>query len=877
MAKTKLCIAVLLLFSAWAFPLFSQQEGTVSTEKPTPPELRMKWFRDHQKLKETSPFRGLQWKSIGPVEMSGRITDIAAPRGKPYTYYVSAASGGVWKTVNNGTTWEPVWDDQASNSVGDIAVAPSDPEIVWVGAGENNSSRSSYSGTGVYKSGDGGSSWRHMGLTDTHHIGRIVIHPQNADIVYVAALGHLYSENEERGIFKTTDGGKTWNKILTINDNTGVIDLVMDPANSEILYAAAWERVRKAWNMTEHGKGSGIFKTTDGGSTWKMLTQGLPSGDFVGRIGLDVSPSDPNVIYAVIDNHNPRPDEKAEGQDPYGIAELEKFIIGAEVFRSADRGETWAKVNEDDLGSLYSTYGYYFGEIRVSPDNPEEIYVLGVPLLRSVDGGKTYERLSYRGLHGDHQALWIDPRNPDHLVDGNDGGINFSYDRGKTWLDVPMPLGQFYFVTVDMEIPFNVYGSIQDNGCWFGPVTSVPYDLGAWKSFPGGEASYIAIDPSDPDTLYSEGYYGSIQRLDRKTGEVKDIRPKAKENEPSLRCNWLTPFILSPHNPYVLYFGSQRLHMSLDRGDRWVPISPDLSTNNPQKKGDVPYGTITTISESAFRPGLIYVGTDDGNVQMTENGGAEWKKIMAGLPALKWVTRIVASQHEEETVYVSLNGYRDDDFAAYVFGSNDYGKTWEDLGKGLPGGPVNVIKEDPKKKSILYAGTDLGVYVSLDKGQSWSCLGDGLPNTFVHDLVIHPRDDVLVIGTHGRSVYVLDAHVIQNYTEDIAAKNLHVFPIKPVIPLMRTRLRQNADIYFAVPKEHKVRAEIKDGDGKTIDAMEMEAKPGINKLSWDLIVVDEEGRSKTAVPGRYTVSLKAGQAAVSGTLELKKPDWERQL
>lgn len=848
-----------------------EEEAAVSSETPTPAEQRLGWFQNHLKLKQESPFKNLKWRSIGPTAMSGRITDIAVPTGSPFTFYVSAASGGVWKTTNNGTTWQPIWDEAPSNSVGDIAVSPSDTSILWVGAGENNSSRSSYSGTGVYKSTDAGKTWAPMGLGDTHHIGRILIHPQNPETVYVAAIGHLYTRNDERGVFKTTDGGKTWAKVFFVNDNTGVIDIVMDPENPGVLYAAAWERQRKAWNMVEYGQGSGIYKTTDAGATWQRLTTGLPMGEFVGRIGLDVAASNSKVVYALVDNHNSRPEEKPKGLDPYGIAELEKVIIGAEVYRSNDKGLTWRKVNTFDLRNLYSTYGYYFGEIRVSPDDAEEIYLLGVPLLHSRDGGRTFMQLSYQGLHGDLQALWIDPENTDRLICGNDGGVNISYDRGVTWLDIPMPLGQFYFVTVDMERPFNVYGSIQDNGCWSGPITSVPGAAEDWRSFPGGEASYIALDPFDPNTLYSEGYYGALMRVDRKTGEVKNIKPKVGENEPKLRCNWLTPFIISPHNPYILYFGAQRVYMSLDRGDNWQSISLDLTSPTLEKQGDVPFSTITTLSESPLKPGLLYVGTDDGNVQVTKNGGAEWTMINAGLPEQKWVSRVVASKFDQGRTYVSLNGYRDDDFAAYVYKSEDYGTSWQDIGRGLPGGPVNVIKEDPKKPDILYAGTDLGVYVSLNRGETWLSLCADLPTTFVHDLVVHPRDDLLVIGTHGRSVWVLDVSPIQEFSQEVANKDLHLFTIKPLTLTRQRGAQPEASIHFYLKNVQPVKMEIADSAGKVVKTLEIQGAAGLNTAFWDLIVVAQDPQAGRAAPGKYTVTLTAGTAKTSGSLEIKPP------
>ncbi len=838
-------------------------------ERPTPADIRLNWFARHLEMKETSVFRNLKWRSIGPDVMSGRITDIAVPKGSAFVIYISAASGGVWRSVNNGTTWEPIWDHASSNSVGDIAVADSNPQILWVGAGESNSSRSSYSGTGVYKTTDGGKTWAHMGLSDTHHIGKIVIDPMNPDIVHVAAIGHLYTKNEERGVFKTTDGGKTWRKVLYIDDNTGVIDLVMDPSDRNTLYAAAWERIRKAWNMTEHGKGSGVFKSTDGGETWARATNGLPAGDMIGRIGLDVSVSNPKVIYALVDNHNARTDKKSV--DMAARMKRDKLMIGAEVYRSDDKGETWRKANVDDLADLYYltiSIGYYFGKIRISPDDENEIYILGAPLMRSKDGGKTYEQFSYNALHPDHQAFWIDPGNPDRIIDGNDGGLNLSYDRGKTWADIKMPISQFYSVAVDFDEPFNVYGAIQDNMCWYGPVSSIPGVTGPWKEFPGGESGYVIIDPSDNNTIYSGP---GLQRTDRQSGASKRIQPRAKEGEAKLRNTWHAPFILSPHNPQILYYGTQMLQMTLDRGETWNAVSPDLTTNAADKTGDVPFQAITTISESPLKFGLVYLGTDDGNVWMTKNLGAEWEKITTGLPAEKWVSRIEASKFDAGTVYVALNGYRDDDFAAYIFKSSDYGKTWIDIKNNLPCGPINVLREDPKKKDILYVGTDLGVYVTLDRGESWVSLCSNLPTTFVHDIVVHPRDNVLVIGTHGRGVFVMDAEPVQEFGPDLQKKELHLFSIPAAYAADRewaSRVGQAQFCYY-LANGQTVKAEIFNNSGKLVRTFEQNGDQGINTVIWDLTVTGEDGEERSARPGEYKLTLTAGTQKAEGAFKIK--------
>jgi photosystem II stability/assembly factor-like uncharacterized protein len=754
--------------------------------------------------------------------------------------------------------------------VGDIVVSESDPDIVWVGAGENNCRRWSYSGTGVYKSTDAGRSWQHMGLSDAHTTGRIVIDPENPDIVFVAAMGHMYTRNEMRGVFKTTDGGKTWKKTLYVNDNTGCIDLVMDPSNSNILYASTWDRVRKPWNIIGHGPGSGIYKSVDSGESWKKLENGLPRGEFIGRIGLDISRSNPDILYALIDNHNDMTDERAL-KKVEGYESTLKLIVGAEVYRSDDKGENWRKANTDDISDLYYAHfnmGYYWGEIRVSPDNEDEIYIMGSPLFHSLDGGKTYERISYPILYSDHQAMWIDPDNPDHIIDGNDHGLYFTYDRGKTWEHIKMPIGQFYSVAVDMDEPFNVYGSLQDNFCWYGAVTNVQGITEQWKKFPGGERSHIAFDYSDYNTLYTTA---GLNRTDTRTWESRSIRPQNMGED--LRKTWFPPVIVSPHNPQILYYGMQKLLMSLDRGENWQFISPDLSKKNPERRGTpfVQYGTITMISESPCKFGLIYVGTDDGNVQVTKNGGTSWEKIIDGLPQDRWVSRIIASEYDESTVYVTLSGLRNDDFAAYVYKSSDYGESWTDISGNLPGGPVNVIREDPKNENMLYVGTDLGVYVSFDRGESWISLCSNLPTAFVHDLLVHPRDDVLVIGTHGRSVYVMDAGPVQEYDQKISGKDFHMFSIPTVYRTQQRGADQKAKIYFYMKESRPLTVEIIDETQKLVKSLEFQGNKGINASTWDLRLDAGNLRGGYAPPGIYTVNMKAGNKVVSGMLKIVSP------
>jgi len=769
--KTGISIMLISLFCCLVLVLPAAAQKRI---KSTDAETRLLWFENHMQMRQASAFKDLQWRFIGPEIMSGRIVDLAIPLGQPFTIYAAAASGGVWKTVNEGTTWQPILDDVPSASVGDIAVAPSDPNIVWVGLGEANILRSSMSGTGVYKSLNAGLTWQHMGLPETQHIARIIIHPHDPDIVYIAASGHEYTYNKERGIYKTIDGGLNWEKILYFNEKTGAIDLVMDPSNSDTLFMSSWNRIRSSWHDPKVESGNGIYMTVDGGKNWRHLTNGLPPSGSIGRIGLDVSAGNPNVIYAFIDMHN-------LGRAPSGAPEERDFkIIPASVFRSDDKGENWSKVSRDDstLQRLVSTFGWFFGQIRVDPNDEDTIYILGVPMLKSTDGGKTYDMIRYAGLHGDHHALWIDPSDSSRLINGNDGGINISYDGGETWKNmINLGIVQFYNIYVDMAQPFNCYGSIQDNGCYRGPITHRPGRDPAWEweSIPGGEASYIALHPENPNILFTEGYYGRMIRSERKNGkwEQKNIAPEkslgpesGQTNEPKLRGQWLTPFVFSVHKPDIIYHGRQYLLKSVDYGESWQKISPDLTYNDPDERDDISFATITTISESPLKFGLIYVGTDDGKVQVTRDEGRTWQEVMTGLPYKKWVSRIISSAYSEGTVYITLNGKRENDFQDYIFRSTDYGETWVDISANIPGGPVNVIREDPKKRDVLYIGTDLGVYVSVNSGSDWQVLGSGLPITFVHDLIVHPRDNILVIATHGRGMWTIeDIKAIQDQAQ----------------------------------------------------------------------------------------------------------------
>ncbi len=816
---------------------------------PTPAAARMDGLGQRQKLQNNSVVNNVPFRSVGPTIMGGRVVDLDVDETDPTHFLAAYASGGLWKTENNGTTFKSIFDHELAMTIGDIAVNWKQ-NIIWIGTGENNSSRSSYSGVGVYKSSDGGKSWQHKGLEETQHIGRIILHPADTNTLWVAALGHLYSHNSERGIYKTSDGGKNWKKTLFVSDSCGAIDLIIDPLNSNILYASSWQRERSAWNFSGAGIETGIWKSTDGGENWALITtsdSGFPTGNGTGRIGLQrVVIDGKTIICAVHDNQNHRPkdtkDKKIDNLDKnefrkitkedflkleknkiisflkvnnfpkkytadtiFELVKLDKIkpsaladyledanaqlfdteVIGAEIWRSLDDGASWKKCNEQFLDDTYYSYGYYFAQIRISSQNPKKIYISAVPLLKSSDGGKTFINTNSENIHGDHHALWINPKNEKHLINGSDGGINISYDEGESWLRCNSPpTGQFYAVNVDNAEPYNIYGGLQDNGVWKGPSTYSP-SLG-WQSigkYPyqflsGGDGMQVQIDPKDNQIIYTGSQFGYYSRINLKDGTRKNIMPKHNLGERPLRFNWQTPILLSSHNSNILYFGANKLFRSFNQGDDWESISEDLTKGG--KKGNIPFGTVTTISESEKKFGLIYVGTDDGNLAVTKDGGNNWNFIQNNLPKNLWATRIQASTHELGRVYCALNAYRNDNFKPYLYYSENFGETWKAIGTNLPMEPINVVKEDPKNSDILYVGTDNGLYISVDKGENFMAMNNNLPAVAVHDLVIHRKASDIIVGTHGRSVYVASVAEIQKLNPEILNSDLYLFDIQLV-------------------------------------------------------------------------------------------------
>jgi len=691
---------------------------------------------------------GLAWRPIGPAVMGGRINDVAVVETDTATAYVATATAGLWKTTNHGTTFAPVFDEQPCQTIGAVAVAASDPSVVWAGTGEANNRQSSSWGCGVFRSVDAGVTWRHVGLSDTLHIARIAVDRRNADVAYVAAVGHLWGANEERGLYKTEDGGKTWKAVLQVNADTGCTDVVLDPSNQDTVYAAMYQRRRAAWGFIGGGPGSGLYRSNDAGKTWARLGKGLPQGD-KGRIGIDVCRKDPRVVYAVV--------EARDGG----------------VFRSEDHGDTWTKMSSTNPRPMY------FSNIRVDPNDDQFVWLAGVSFARSKDGGRNFTAESGARLHADIHAIWIDPRDSRHMLVGCDGGLQWTFDRGQTWDHCNIiPLAQFYGIAFDMERPYNVAGGLQDNGSWHGPSSkgagSGPSN-GDWRNIGGGDGFVCAIDRDDANTVYSESQNGAVRRVHLATGLSKSITPVPPSGEQSYRWDWCTPFMLSPHNPRKVLLGGNRLFISTDRGDTWrrtedLTTSPSLSDKVLMgvKRGraypfpDIgsDFGQIVTVTESPVKEGVVYVGTDDGNLQVSRDDGRTWKNVVGhvpGVPSGTYVSRVHASPHAAGRVYAAFDGHRSDDYRAYAYVSEDFGESWRLLSAGIPdGSTVNVVRDHPGCESLLFAGTDRGLFVSTDRGAHWTRFGKPLPPLRVDEVLVHPRENDLIVATHARGAYILD-------------------------------------------------------------------------------------------------------------------------
>ncbi len=867
-------------------------------------------FGEDQDVFNEDFLKFFKYRALGPAVQGARILDIEVPAGKPYTFYVVYATSGLWRTENNGTTFKSLFDKEGTPAIGDFAIAPSDPNILWLGTGTAASGRLTIKGDGVYKSTDEGKTWKYMGLRKTRHIGQIAIHPQNPDIVYVATLGYHFSFNKERGLYKTTDGGRTWVKVLFISEKVGVVDVVIDPQNPDIVYTASYDKWREPWHFEESGPETAIYKSNDAGKTWNKLTKGLPTGK-LGRIGLAIYLKNTKILYAHIENGNMRPPTEAEAKraKDRGV-EPQEQRIGGEVYRTEDGGESWKKMNrtEDNLGG-----GKWYGEIRIDPNNDQVVYALSTRLQRSTDGGKTWGKSGpvniANRVHVDHHVVWIDPENSNRIILGNDGGLAQSYDWGKTW-DVyeNIPGAQFYAIGVDMDEPYNIYGGTQDTGSFKIPSNSV-YGIitrNDWAAVGGGDGMYNQVDPNDSRWLYNDYQMGAIQRFDQKLGVGKSIRPRKGEDDPQSRFNWTAPIHISPHNSQIIYLGAEVLLRSLNRGDDWQEISPDLTTNGPKKlEGNIEFCNITTISESPVKQGVIWVGTDDGKVQLTKNSGGAWIDLTgnlteAGAPEDYYVSRVFASHHDAGTAYVVKTGFQRDDFRPFILKTTDFGKTWISIVGDISDGVIHVIVEDKKNPNLLFVGKEFGVWVTIEGGDKWVNMKNNIPTQDIFDLLVHPRENDLVVGTYGRGLYVTDITPLQEINKEILAKDVHLFEIEPKVQWVYKR-RENpyGHRQFSVPNEtygiivnyylkdkakDKVQVTIQDLMGKELATLKGGTKAGLNRVVWNMRrqltqeEMDQMGDSprmrrrqgELVAPGEYIVILQVGEKTLQRVAKVRK-------
>ncbi len=863
---------------------------------------------------DTSLYRALKWRNIGPYR-GGRVTAVAGVPGQPLVGYMGATGGGVWKTIDGGLTWKNISDGWfKTGSVGAIAVAPSDPNVIYVGMGERCVRGNFSHGDGLYKSEDGGKTWKHIGLSDSRQIGKILVHPKNPNLVYVAVLGHVFGPNEERGVYRSKDGGKTWEKILYVDNKTGAVDLSMDPSNPRVIFAAFWQVSRTPWGLYSGGPGSGLYKTTDGGDTWKKITKGMPEGP-LGKIGVSVSPADPNIVYAII--------EAKEGG----------------VFRSDDGGETWRRVNKDR--SLRQR-AWYYTHIYADPKNPETVYVLNVQFHKSMDGGKSYKTI--RTPHGDNHDLWIDPDDPNHMIEGNDGGANITFNGGKTWTEQDnQPTGQFYRVITDNQFPYRVYGAQQDNSTVSIASRTTGFGIGwkDWYSVGGCESGYIAPRPDDPNIVFAGCYGGTMTRYDHRTKQTINISVWPDNPmgwgaaELKYRFQWNFPILISPHDPNVLYAAANVLFKSTDEGMSWTPISPDLTTNDKSKQGPSGgpithdntsveyYCTIFAVVESPHEKGVIWVGTDDGLVHITKNGGKTWTEITPkNMPKWSLINSIEVSPHDPATAYLAVTRYKMDDFKPYIYKTDNYGKSWKLLTDGKNGIPaddfVRVVREDPKRKGLLYAGTETSVYVSFDDGKHWQSLQLNLPHVPITDMQV--KDDDLVISTQGRAFWILDDLTpLHQLSDEVAKANVYLFKPRKTVRMggfggfrIPTNVGQNppngvmVHYYLKEKPKGEIKLEFLDADGNVIRTFKSKKKKkegqpedffarffgggrepgvpkekGMNRFVWDMrypgasrvkgaVLWAGELRGPRAVPGKYKVRLIVGDKSMEQEFEIVK-------
>ena len=862
----------------------------------------------------------LEYREIGPALMGGRIAALAVVESKPQMFYLGTASGGLWKTEDHGTSWTPLFDDQPTSSIGDVTIDQANPNLVWVGTGEPQNRQSSPWGNGVYKSMDGGENWAHMGLEETKHIARVLIHPRNPDVVYVAAVGDLWGPSPERGVFRTTDGGQTWENVLFIDEDTGAIDLAMDPDDPMTLFAAMYQRRRTGWGFNGGGPGSGLYRTMDGGANWAELTEGLPEGD-KGRIGVDIFRQDGNVVYALIEA-----DLRSASQGFGGGGGSSE----SGIFRSTDRGSTWEKMSDTNPRPMY------YSRVEIDPSNSDRIYVLGSALMVSDDAGKTFRSDGATQIHVDHHALWINPKDPDHLILGSDGGVSASWDGTGHWrMFDNLALGQFYTISYDMRDPYAVCGGLQDNNPWCGPSNTRSFHgirNQDWYETAYGDGFWTVVDPTDSTIVFSESQGGNMNRYDLITGEKTPMRPITGPREngdtaKAYRFNWNAPLLISQHDPATIYLGGNYLMRSRDRGMSWEEVGGvDLTKQIDRAEleimgvpgsepmmsihdGTSTYGNLTTLAESRFTPDVIYAGTDDGNFQVTMDGGDTWENVVdriPGLPERTYVSRVAPSAHAEGRIYATFDGHRNGDYSAYVYVSENYGKDWKRIDDGLPHGwSVNVITEHHRAPNLLFVGNEIGVYFSIDRGESWTQLKNNLPVVPVDDIAIHPRENDLILGTHGRSAWIMaDVAPLEHLSQSVMAQPGHVFPLKATVmwaqmgdwpfygatysapnPPRATPIRYYVRDEGA--EEHDFSVEITDSSGATVRTFDGPAEPGVNEILWDWrhdapyeARAGEGGgggrgrgggtpQGPIVMPGQYTVTLHVGEDDFSSTMEIQ--------
>lgn len=874
-----------LVRSAWCLPMLFAASGVVAS----PVAAQMDHDDPDHHVKEVMSV--LDFREIGPTIMSGRVSDLAVDEANPSTFYVGTATGGVWKTVNGGIEFEAVFTDQATSSIGDVTLAPSNPNVVWVGTGEPQNRQSSPWGNGVYRSLDAGRTWSHLGLEDTHHISRIQVHPADPDVAYVAAMGHLWGPNETRGVFKTTDGGQTWDKVLYIDEHTGAIDLIMDPNDPNTLFAAMYQRQRRAWGYNGGGPGSGIFRTMDAGAHWRELTEGLPTGD-KGRIGLDIYRGDSNLIYAIVeaDARSPEtgfPDERENG-----------------VYRSWDRGDSWEKTSDTNNRPMY------YSQIRVDPNNPQFVFTGGANGYRSTDGGYTFTDDAAEGVHSDHHAWWINPADSKHQILGSDGGVSVTHDGSDSWYQYRnLPISQFYEIGVDNQTPYYVCGGLQDNGSWCAPSdtwSNQGIRTRDWFNVHGGDGFFTAMHPTNPRVMFAESQGGNISVVDRMGQERRSVRPAALDaNGEQLpeRRNWNSPIVISSHDENRVYFGSNYLHRSDDLGQSWTRVSDDntfaidregleimgvmgsaaqISLNDGQSN----YGNITAIAESPVDPQVLYTGSDDGRLMRTRDGGETWTDItgnVPGLPANTYVTRIVAATQSAGAVVAAFDGHRSDDYAAYIYRSLDHGDSWELIVDGLPANSISGLAQHPTSPNLWFTGNELGVYVSIDGGDRWVAMtGLGLPTVPVDDIKIHERENDLVLGTHGRGIWIMDDI---GPLSDLAARGddgempFGVASMGPAVSYNPYRPQgwtpgifaadngpYGVEIRYHVPGDRPaewgaLQIRILDEGDDVVRTLSGPATAGMHEVTWDLRMagMDEDGEQANpgprVFPGEYMVSV----------------------